>query len=647
MRNFCIVLFLCFLLPLLVPASSLVIRDTTRVFRLVELALEQHRNGSPDSSDYYFKQADALADKMNFENGKLHVVGNYSVFLYGQLRYSEALHYAEKALQISLRRHNNPRAAAAYNTIALQYQAQGKLKYAAQNLMLAIAISSKISQPVAKDLSDRRKYLNNLSSLFLDLNDIEKGRRYALQSLEIALQLKDTIAAGNSLINVMVAETLSGNLTDAEKYGKQYLTIGRSHGDIQMQIKALNNLADVYRRQKRYPMALDSYNKALAILPETLPGNKVYSLSGISTVFKEMGDIKRAEVYFEKAFLIAEQELGRTQLIDMYLAGAEIKEALGDYRKALAFRKEHERLNDSLRNQEAQQTIQELEVQYQTAQNKKTIAERDLKIVEQGAELDRKNKWIIIYIALITVLVLSFIFIRLIQMQKRKTASIEQKRKLLEAQLKGEEKERARTAKELHDGVASILSAAKLHINSIHQSTPVYSELNQLLEIAVQEIRNISHNLAPEMILQEGLAYAIRSFCHRINRSDIRIDCYLLGEIPSLRKNSQLLIYRIVQEAVTNILKHAEASEAIIQLVGEDDRLLITIEDNGKGFDFKQIQSQGIGFRNLHARVKMLRGDLDIRSVIGNGTSVFIEIDCSKNKKSKREKTSRHIATSS
>ncbi|PRD49293.1 hypothetical protein C5745_01320 [Sphingobacterium haloxyli] len=606
-------------------------QDTTRIAHLVEIAQQKHKERLPDSAEYYFKQAGNLANQLNSESGKLLFAGNYSVFLYDQVRFDEAMEYAQLALTISLRLNNRPKAAAAYNNIALQHQAKGQLKEAANNLISALEISNEIKDPTHRDLSDRRKYLNNLSSLFLDLHDLDKGLQYAWQSFEIARQLKDTISMGNSLVNVMVAEAMAGKLTDAVRHGKQYLSIGRSYGDLQMEIKALNNLADVYRMQQHYPLALETFSKALAITPKSMPGNEVYTLSGMSRVFKEMGNTQAAKEYFEKAHKLAVTELATPQLVDLYKDGADINEALGDYKQALDFHKKHAQLKDSLQSQETQKTIQELEVRYKTAQNRKQIVERDLKIVAQAAELDRKNKWFIIFLFSIFLLVFGAVAIRLLNRQKRKAQSTELQKKLIEAQLAGEERERERTAKELHDGVASILSAARLQINAMTEYTNTgagFQDVSQLIEIAVREIRNISHNLAPEMILKEGLGYAIQSFCQRVNKPDFQMHCYVIGELPELNKSSQLTIYRVVQECVTNVMKHAQATEGIVQLVEEQGRLMITIEDNGKGFDTKLLWTSGIGFHNLNTRIKSLQGNLDIRSCIGKGTSVFIDIDC-------------------
>lgn len=610
--------------------------DSIRVFALIDIAKEKQALGFPDSAEHYLKKAGRLAEELDSDVGRIAYAGHYCVFLYQQIRYDEALKLAKQQLAIGLKMNNKQKASYGYNNIALQYQAQGKLKQAASALMSALELSSQIEHPTRRDLSDRRKFYNNLSSLLLDLNDLNKGLHYALQSLEIAEELQDTVAMGMSLVNVLVAEAMANKLANAEQHALQLLTIGQSYDNVQTKLTAYINLSDIYRRQDRLPLALETYRKAEALLPQAPPGNEVYVLSGIATVYKNMGRYHQADAYFDKALALAEEELAKPKVMELYLSGAEIKEGLGNYRQALLFRKQYERLSDSLLNQETQQTIQELEVKYQAAEKEKSLTEQALKISEQQAQLDRKNKWITLAVALVFILVLLLVFNRLISQQKRKTESSRQENRLLEAQLKGEEQERARTARELHDGVASILSAATLQINAVaggHTAPQIH--VGSLIESAVQEIRNISHNLAPEFVLTEGFTYAIQEFCQRICRPGLQLECYIIGALPKLDKKTELLLYRVVQESVANMVKHADATEGIVQVVGEGNRLTITVEDNGKGFDPKQLTVEGIGLKNLSSRVKLVGGAYEIRSAPGKGTSVYIEIGSDKSNPAK------------
>lgn len=630
--------FLCFLILVHTNVNGKAPEtDTTRVYQLIETAREKQQQGLVDAAEHDFRQAEELAKQLDFDRGLLMYAGHYCVFLYNQVRYEEALAMAYVQLEVSKRLSDRQRMGYAYNNMSLQYQAQGKLQQAAESLMKALEISSEIENPTSQHLSDHRKYYNNLSSLLLDMNDLDKGRQYAVKAFEVAEQLQDTIAMGRSLVNVLVADAMANRLDKAEQHGLKLLAIGQSYGDVQMELQAYINISDIYRRQKRYALALETYQKALALLEKAPPGNEVYIRSGISSVYKDMTLYKQANIYFDQALSLAHHELAKPQLIELYLSGAEIKEGIGAYREALQLRKQYEQINDSLRSQETHNTIQELEVRYQTAEKEKALAERDLKISEQHNELERKNKWVVLSVLLAALLAMILIFTRLINQQKRRTEASEQANRLLEAQLKGEETERARTARELHDGVASILSAAKLHINARdYWDSHANTVLGQLIETAVQEIRNISHNLAPEAILDEGFEHAVKEYCRRVNHTGLQLECYVVGELPKLNKNAELLLYRIIQEAVANMVRHAEATEGIVQLVGDTPRLSITVEDNGKGFDPGTLKETGIGLKNLASRIQLLHGSHEVYSTPGKGTSVYIEIDVSKTVQSPR-----------
>jgi two-component system NarL family sensor kinase len=133
----------------------------------------------------------------------------------------------------------------------------------------------------------------------------------------------------------------------------------------------------------------------------------------------------------------------------------------------------------------------------------------------------------------------------------------------------------------------------------------------------------------PEALMEFGLDTSLKDFCNSVNQSRAIQLVYQSFEMDenSISKNSSSTIYRIIQELVNNILKHANAQTALIQLIRKNDALSITVEDNGKGFDKTILQnSDGIGYLNLQNRVTYLGGTIDIQSGIGNGTSVNIEI---------------------
>ncbi len=597
-------LFVLLTIPPLKAQTSL--QDSSKVYWYIELGDQKNAKNAIDSAEYYYQMAGDLAEKISFDKGYLEYTGHYTGFLYRQARYKDALKVAERQLVVGQRSKDLTRTANAYNNMALQYQAMGNMQEAAKSLMKALDISHR-----SKDRVNQQKYYTNLGSLFIDLKDYKKAVHYAGKGHELAVSLKDTFKIGRSLINLMVAEILDEQLDQAEKHAKEAVLIGEKYQSNDLIMSAYCNLGDIYLRKKDYKTGLETLLRALPLLANSPPDYQAYVYQGIANAYKYLGQYNEANQYFSKALNPGNEYLPRAEYSALLLSGSEIKEALGDYKEALNLRKQFEILNDSLLNENTQKNLHDLEIQYKTA-------EKELKLAQQQLEIDRRNKWIIYASSLVAVLIGLLIISQKMNRQKRNTMETLHRSNLLEAQLAGEEEERSRTARELHDGVASILSAAKLQLQP---STPIYS----LVDHALQEVRNISHNMAAEVVGSEGLSYAVREFCQRVSHPLLNIEYIQVGELPKLNKGDELLLYRSIQEAVTNIVKHAQASEALVQIASDGTRMTVSIEDNGIGFDPDQLKKPGIGLKSLASRIHLLDGTYEVVSAPGNGTSVYIE----------------------
>jgi signal transduction histidine kinase len=202
--------------------------------------------------------------------------------------------------------------------------------------------------------------------------------------------------------------------------------------------------------------------------------------------------------------------------------------------------------------------------------------------------------------------------------------------RVLEAMIQGEEKERSRLARELHDGVGGILSASKMHL-SIFKNRTEDQELQQglsLIDTASSEIRNIAHNLAPEFLTRYGIDKALEAFCERVSNRKLQVLYYRYGEVPPLEQNFQIAVYRIVQELINNAMKHSQGDQAVVQMNIHEQAMHITVEDNGTGLSAEK--AQGIGLVNLKARVAAMNGVIEIDSRAGEGTSILLEFDMSR-----------------
>jgi len=223
------------------------------------------------------------------------------------------------------------------------------------------------------------------------------------------------------------------------------------------------------------------------------------------------------------------------------------------------------------------------------------------------------------------------------ELQKQQIRELEKDKQLVavDSMLKGQEDERSRLAKDLHDGLGGLLSGVKFSLRNMKDNlimTPdnmtVFERSLDMIDTSIKELRRVAHNMMPEMLTKFGLDEAVKEYCNTVNTTNLLTVKYQsVGMENRVEGSTEIIVYRIVQELLNNTLKHAAATDVFVQLVREANRLSIVVEDNGKGFDTNLItESKGAGWMNIRSRVDYLKGQLDIHSEPGKGTLVNIEI---------------------
>ncbi len=202
--------------------------------------------------------------------------------------------------------------------------------------------------------------------------------------------------------------------------------------------------------------------------------------------------------------------------------------------------------------------------------------------------------------------------------------------------MKGQEEERSRLARDLHDGIGGLLSGVKFSMSSAlygnvflsEEAAGSFEKLIAQLDHSIVELRRVSHNMMPEALFSYGLKEALCNYCTNLSQSGrLEIELQAYGLENRMDQSAEIVIYRLVQELLNNIVKHAQAKKVLTQLVRDGDRFTLTVEDDGKGFDVNGV-SQGAGLANIRARTAYLNGTIDIVSKQGEGTSVYIEGCC-------------------
>jgi signal transduction histidine kinase len=351
---------------------------------------------------------------------------------------------------------------------------------------------------------------------------------------------------------------------------------------------------------------------------------------------------QRQRVHYLQRSLKIGQEKGVTlQLDDIYKGLSEAYSRLGNDTKALNFYKDYIVYRDSVTNDKNKKNVTELELKYQTARQEKIISEKQLQLTQRNLQLQKSKQYFLYSIggAIVAFLIAGLIYNNLRNKKKahaRQLYTIQQEKEiqLLQAIMQGEEKERSRIAKDLHDGVAGMLAAVKMHFTSMALriggvlQTEGYHQGIKLLDEATFEIRKTSHNLMPEVLLQHGLDKALQRYCSSISNTHSLVVQYdSWGEIGRYKDSFELSVYRVVQELLNNIVKHSKAKQALVQVSQENSVLSITVEDNGIGFSNDNSDMSGMGLKSLKARVNAINGKIELNAEPGSGVSAYLEFE--------------------
>jgi len=299
---------------------------------------------------------------------------------------------------------------------------------------------------------------------------------------------------------------------------------------------------------------------------------------------------------------------------------SDLYEHRGDYERSLIYLKKHMALH-ALSNTANSKTIDELQTKYE-------ITQREDQVLQQQFEITKRNYWMAgIFIVILLMLFIGFIYYKQTQLKQRNIA--------MQAIIKTEESERKRIAQDLHDSVSQTMTAAKMNLSVIGGELPFVNEEQRkrfekaisLVDDGFKEVRTISHNMMPWALHETGLAQVVKQFIKNIESDAIAINFISRGFDAPFDATTEVILYRVIQESVNNVMKHAAASRLDISLIRDEKNISLSIEDNGKGFDAANPEIyKGMGLGNLRSRINFLKGKVELDSQIGKGTLVSVYI---------------------
>lgn len=328
-----------------------------------------------------------------------------------------------------------------------------------------------------------------------------------------------------------------------------------------------------------------------------------------------------------------------------------IYESNKDSVNSLKYYKLYSDLNDSILNQDRLSIVNELAIRYGVKEKQKELAnvQAEKESIFQKTVLQSRALY---FVGIIFLLLLGFMYylIRFYmhkiqteniinnqqhEIDQQKIRELEDKIKInsMQAMIVGEEKERERIAKDLHDSLGGLLSTVKLQFDNFkiklngHQSMDQYNKATNLLDTAVEEVRSISRNLQPTALKRYGLVQALKDLINRIDQEGMPEIFFQHYDVPEkIDEIVSLSMFRVIQELLNNSIKYANAKEILIQLNGDGEELTLQYEDDGIGFDKENIPKKGMGLDNIYSRVNYLKGNIVYDSSPGEGVYVMARV---------------------
>lgn len=463
------------------------------------------------------------------------------------------------------------------------------------------------------------------------------------QALKYFMLAKDLKLNGNQrdpyiLMNMGIAYVDSNKDLAIQKFNEA-LHVLTANKDLYLTHKLYLNLSLIYGMKDRMDSALyylQNADSLTAILNTDLALAIFQAHAG--GVYHNMKDYRRAKAYLESSLALSQKIGLKDGVKNLHEELSQIYKAEGNFERAYYHQTYSIAYQDSIQRNEKNKTI-DLMLDYQRAEKDRLLGQKQLQLTMKENEVEQRNTWIV------SILIAGFCLIAIFfyayrnsknkqKLQHGELTLLKQKREIekLQALAAGEENERNRIAHELHDSVMIGFAAVKMQLNALPNQFPVlngaaaHQQVLKQLDKATAELRRTAHNLMPDVLLDEGIVQAVYYFCRNIQEtSGLHISFQHVGDqLPRFNMEFEISFYRIVQELLQNVIKHAEATKALVQITHGRDYLSLTIEDNGKGF-LPAATTEGLGLKSIRNKLTVFNCSFDIKSIPGNSTTIYIE----------------------
>ncbi|MBL7852669.1 MAG: sensor histidine kinase, partial [Cyclobacteriaceae bacterium] len=575
----------------------------------------------------------ALAVKGRYRDLEAEALNHIGVTHEAQGNYSEALAYEQKALAIRRELGDDSKTANTLNTLGIIHDEKGDYQQALEYYFDARKIYERLG-----DEGKIAMVLTNIGIVFRAQNDWPQAAEYYAHAMRLYTKLNNRFGMAACHSNLGALYLNMGKYDSAILYSLKAAREFEEQKIWQFLPTSLSNAASAYYRRGEWKKATEYFEKARAYHARYENKKELsFTLSQLARAENQLGDRAKALDHADESLRIAEDIMAWEQIMQAREALSEVKAGMKDYRAAFQEQKLFMAAKDTLFRKEKAKQLMELQTQYDTEVKDRRISDLDKDNQLKAATIERN------YFLMGGLLALLMLGIALFYVWKMRHARLqeqvlsEQKIRLREAQItaviESQEKERKRFASDLHDGMGQLMAALQLNIQSLRNAggqpdkRDVFFEgSEQLIREMHAEIRNIAFNLMPMVLVKEGLLPAVKELARKINKSGkiaVTVSAFDLPE--RFDEVVEVSVYRIIQELLSNIIKHASATEVSVSFTGYDDEVILTLGDNGIGYDLEKFMvSEGNGWRNIHSRLQLIRATIEFDVVKGRQNNTVV-----------------------
>lgn len=608
--------------------------DTSKVLLYQKIA--GHYNVTHiDSAKAYAEAGVNLAKQLGYEKGTwlcLNVLGNYyerkTQYDSARVKYNEALVLVEKT-------NSTQGYAIVLNNIATLHIRQGEYQKAIPLLFRALEAEEEL-----ENINGVAQAYNNIGVVYYYAQDFDKTTHYLTKALQIQEELGNFDGLINGYNNVGAIQDYQKKYDEAIVSYTKGLQISRQINDSKNESIQLINIALAHSKNNNFKEAERFFDESIALKRDIEDTNGLaHAYTTFGSALLDQKKYKEAASYLTEGIAIAEQNKLKLYQKEGLASLAQLHKETGNFKEASQILEEYIVVKDSLLNETNSKIIAEVETKYETQKKETEIERQRATIAEQELVVKKKNTLILGALGLVvTAIIIGYL---VYSQQKLKNKQIQKEAELKTALAKIEtqnklQEQRLRISRDLHDNIGSQLTFIISSIDNVKYAfkelpEALHNKLNTISRFTTQtiyELRDTIWAMNKTKITYEDLQARITNFIDQAKQvSETQVDFQSSVQADSTISFASIQgmnMYRIIQEAVNNALKYADASQINLSMKQENDTIAFSISDNGKGFNVDTIQG-GNGLQNMKKRARDLNGTIEINATEGGGTKILVQ----------------------